>query len=185
MTTNSIVKDKSSLGRPTLLDDKLQDRIIEGIKGGLRPEQAFVRAGVCRDTYYNWQRRSNPSDKDFESRYFHLFDAIQKAEAVHEYDMVNDAAVKTKKSNNPITNIVYLSRRFPERYSEKIIMDQTTRNKTLEMLIQELRKPDKDNKALSPSTALALASGSTTDIDNQATTIMANKVMAKQMSKDD
>lgn len=163
------------------LDDKLHKLIIKGIEGGLRPVQAFVRVGLSEGTYWDWKKKADTNSASFEPRYFNLFADINKAESEFEYDLVSDVAYKTKKSNNPFHGIVLLSRRFPERYSEKIIMDQTTRNRTLEMLINELRKPDKGNQVTNQTVKL-LASDN--DMDSTATLSLASKALAKDTKND-
>jgi len=82
-------------GRPTKLTKIVQDAICDSIRAGNYIEPSAIRAGVCKETLYNWLRRASieienaRNDKWYviptkERKYIAFFHAVRRAEAEAE-----------------------------------------------------------------------------------------------------
>jgi hypothetical protein len=82
-------------GRPTKLTPSVQAEICEAIEAGNYIEPSAIRAGVAKETLYNWLRRAgreiekSSSDKRYripakERKYIEFLHAVKEAEAQAE-----------------------------------------------------------------------------------------------------
>jgi hypothetical protein len=82
-------------GRPTKLTPEVQAEICEAIEAGNYMEPSAIRAGVAKETLYNWLRRAgreldkSRKDKRYripakERKYIEFLHAVKKAEAKAE-----------------------------------------------------------------------------------------------------
>jgi len=129
-----------AIGQRTKLTPQLQKCICALIRDkGAYPEVAAVACGISHATFYEWMARgrvkssNTPGDNggssiepgthgrgDPKGLYAAFADAIKKADADLEVDMVEDAKAKALTSKNPLASIIFLSRRMRERWSEQV-----------------------------------------------------------------
>lgn len=128
-----------AIGRRTDLTPELQERICKLIRdNGMYLEPAAAACGVAHATLYEWLARGRSSSSnsrgglgeavepgthgrgDPDGLYADFADAINKAEGELEVMAVSAAVKKFKKSRNPLAPIIFLSRRFRDRWSEQI-----------------------------------------------------------------
>jgi len=130
-----------AIGRRTDLTPELQDKICALIRDqGMYPSRAAIASGITEATFYEWLARgrvraNTPVGKEVDITYIEpgtrgrgddvglyaeFAEAINKADADLEVVAVSDAVTKFKKSNNPLAPIIFLSRRFRDRWSEQI-----------------------------------------------------------------
>lgn len=138
-----------ALGQRTKLTPELQDAICALIRDkGAYPSVAAVACGIAEATFYEWLARgrvnksSNSSSTSPDGNgpgtavevtepgthgrgdplglYARFADAIKKAEADLEVEVVEDAKGKMKDSKSPLAPIIFLSRRFRERWAEQV-----------------------------------------------------------------
>lgn len=67
-------------GRPTKLTPELLQELAAGIMVGMTIEHACARAGISKQTYYNWRARGRAESDDPESLYAILEAALSAAE---------------------------------------------------------------------------------------------------------
>ena len=65
------------MGRKTKLTKDCQDIIVESLKLGLKVEDTINRAGISRETYFEWIRRGQANDGKV---YVDFADAVKNAE---------------------------------------------------------------------------------------------------------
>lgn len=93
------------MGRPTKLNDAVQNKIVVAIRRGLTYERASQLAGVDYQTFRNWmirgeQEKERLSEKGARERkreapFFEFFEAVQRAEIEGEFtnaNVIKDAA---------------------------------------------------------------------------------------------
>lgn len=66
------------MGRKTKLTPEVMDELCSNIEHGLPIQQACRRAGIVKQTFYNWKRRGQSEPK---SVYGEFFARLEKAEA--------------------------------------------------------------------------------------------------------
>lgn len=93
-------------GRPTKLTPQVQDEICESIRAGNYIEPSALRAGVTKESLYNWLRRAgceiekSNTNKKYripakEKKYIEFFHAVKQAEAeaeAHDLAVIRHAA---------------------------------------------------------------------------------------------
>lgn len=112
-----------SMGRPTKLTVKVQNRIVGAIRAGNYAEAAAKSAGVSRRTYQRWLERGRstaPADAPFRG----FRDAVRKAEGNAEVQAV--AIVRQAMPNDWRAAMTYLERRYPERWRRRKAADVAT-----------------------------------------------------------
>lgn len=116
-------------GRPTKLTAEVQAEICESIRAGNYIEPSAIRAGVTKETLYNWLRRASAelekarSDKWYriptkERKYIGFFHAVKKAEAeaeAHDVAIIRAAA----DSGNWCASAWRLERKNYDRWGRK------------------------------------------------------------------
>ena len=88
-------------GRPTKLTKELQQRVTQAIRVGMTYERACTVAGICFQTYRNWQLRG---ERDKSGIYFEFLEAVKKAEAEAEL-MHLGAIVKASKGGDEVREV--------------------------------------------------------------------------------
>jgi hypothetical protein len=68
-------------GRPTKCTPALQEQIVAWLRPGNYVETTAAAAGICKQTFYNWQQRGARAKQ---GRYRDFLDAIKKARAQGE-----------------------------------------------------------------------------------------------------
>jgi hypothetical protein len=58
-------REARKMGRPSKLNDEVQDRILDLIEAGDRPEVAAGVAGVSRSTFFDWMHRGGQGEEPF------------------------------------------------------------------------------------------------------------------------
>jgi transcriptional regulator with XRE-family HTH domain len=66
------------MGQPTKLTPEVQNDIVEALEHGMHQESAATRAGITKQTYYNWLERGRNEPG---SIYADFLDAVEKARA--------------------------------------------------------------------------------------------------------
>ena len=89
-------------GRPTKLNDNLQDEICKVVRAGNYIETAAAYAGISKQTLYDWMKRGRRESearlegkrkKPAEEKYVRFLDAVEKALADSE---IRDVAIVAK-----------------------------------------------------------------------------------------
>lgn len=136
-------------GHPLKLDDKLHNKIIQYISEGHYFEQAAAMAGITRQTYYNWIRRGENLQEEYEEtgkvgneeeeRLRHFFLEAQKAIATAE-----DVWIRHIKDARHWTAKAWLlERRFPDRWGLKERTEITgPEGKPLQIETSSILKPE-------------------------------------------
>ena len=116
-------------GRPTSLTPAVQAIVVEAIGRGLYRETAAQLAGVRRQTLWNWEQRGEAGEAPFSD----FFDAIKKAEAQAESDVIDGvrAGLDGWQSKAWIAE-----RRWPSRWSGRV---RVTVNDHVDALTAKLR----------------------------------------------
>ena len=137
------------MGRPTKLNDELQEKICEGVRLGLTPERAAVLAGIHRDTFYDWKAKG---EKAKTGRFFDFSDAVKKAQIRFEEDNL-EIIRKAARGRTWQAAAWLLERRMPERYSRPDATSRESapdrsiaenRNDVRGRLLSTLEQPDSD-----------------------------------------
>lgn len=113
---NLAASQAPTLGRPSVMedDDKVNVLLAALTEGNYR-ETACKLAGISKQTFYNWQKRAESG----EARAVLLFDAIEKAEALAENDMVQNVRNAGKLPQFWAANMTYLERKLPDRWGKR------------------------------------------------------------------
>ena len=115
-------------GRPTMLNEETQHKIVTAIKEGNYIETASAYAGIDKSTLYDWLKRGErekqriKSDnsakiKKDEAKFVQFSNAVQKALAESE---MRDVSVIGKAAENQWQAAAWrLERKFPEKWGRK------------------------------------------------------------------
>lgn len=140
------------MGRPTKLDYKVQEKIIQAIKAGNYMETAAAYAGISKSTLYDWLKRGerekqrvakNPRYKIRKSEkiYVEFSDAVEKALAEAE---VRDVLLIGKAAEEQWQAAAWrLERKFPDRWGRRVIEhsgDININNPLKDLTTEELKK---------------------------------------------
>ena len=139
-------------GRPTKLDYKVQEKIIQAIKAGNYMETAAAYAGISKSTLYDWLKRGerekqrvakNPRYRIRKSEkiYVDFSDAVEKALAEAE---VRDVLLISKAAEEQWQAAAWrLERKFPDRWGRRVIEhsgDININNPLKDLTTEELKK---------------------------------------------
>ena len=121
---DKVVKDVG--GRPTKLNDDLQERLVKVIKAGNYIETASAYVGISKNTLYSWLRRGEAEKvrrekgekgKGSETKYIRFSDAIERALAEAE---IRDVLKIDRASESQWQASAWrLERKFPEKWGRK------------------------------------------------------------------
>ena len=140
------------MGRPTKLDYKVQEKIVQAIKAGNYIETAAAYAGISKSTLYDWLKRGerekqrvakNPRYKIRKSEkiYVEFSDAVEKALAEAE---VRDVLLIGKAAEEQWQAAAWrLERKFPDRWGRRVIEhsgDININNPLKDLTTEELKK---------------------------------------------
>ena len=109
------------VSEPLYLDPKLQSTLLEYIRNGNHIRVACRAAGIHPSTYAKWVKwaeykdRLNPEPPPPELIAF--IDKIREAEALCEAEIVKN--IRSDAMENSEIGLKFLSRRYPERWSER------------------------------------------------------------------
>lgn len=120
------------MGRPTLLNDQVQDRLIEAFKlGQISIPSACHYAGIGERTYYQWMQKG----RDGDPKYQQFSQDIEKARA--EAVMVNLAVIrKAAQQGHWQAAAWWLERVLPKEYGRKTTVETISRD----VLVAEIEK---------------------------------------------
>ena len=140
------------MGRPTKLDYKVQEKIVQAIKAGNYIETAAAYAGISKSTLYDWLKRGerekqrvakNPRYRIRKSEkiYVEFSDAVEKALAEAE---VRDVLLIGKAAEEQWQAAAWrLERKFPDRWGRRVIEhsgDININNPLKDLTTEELKK---------------------------------------------
>lgn len=91
----------NAMGRTSKLTKEVQQRITQAIRVGMTYERACAVAGICFQTYRNWQLRG---EREKSGMYFDFLEAVKKAEAEAEL-MHLSAILKASKGGDEIREV--------------------------------------------------------------------------------
>jgi hypothetical protein len=110
------------------LNDEIEDIIVGAIQGGNYIETASALAGISKTTLYAWLKRGaryeqakddgKEPDKDDE-RFYEFYQKVNQAMAFSEANDVQNLDNMSK--NNWVISAWRLERRFPERWSRRVV----------------------------------------------------------------
>lgn len=105
-------------GRRTKLTPKVQERIINAVRAGLRYKEAAQVAGIDESTFYNWKKRGAQAKSGL---YFEFYQALKRAEAEGEFALI--ARIQQEASNGTWQAAAWiLERRHPERWGRRMTL---------------------------------------------------------------
>lgn len=154
---SNTVRPKSKLvpttGRPTKLNDKVQETICDAIRRGHYIKDACALAFISHDTYNIWLRRAEDDKAKGESNPYTCFsDALKRAEAeFKDKHLVNieEAAMRPQPGAWQASGWS-LERRFPEQFGKRMEVkeEKTLTVRFLSELKQALAIEGDDDLAL-------------------------------------
>jgi hypothetical protein len=141
------------MARPVLLTDTVIKAITGNISRGMYPEQSAIASGLSRSTYYRYMDMAEKAVESYNGDdlsdlieadvHVKLWDAIKKADANLEARVVSDTLTKVEASNNAIMGITFLSRRYRDRWSERVeTEDKSESLRIFKSIIEEFKRPD-------------------------------------------
>jgi transposase len=106
------------MGRPTKLNDQVQEAIVTAVRAGNYVETAASAAGISVQTFYNWMERGEADkDQDRDSPFVGFFEAVEKAKAESEkIDL--DHIAKAAGEGSWQAAAWRLERRFPDKWGK-------------------------------------------------------------------
>ena len=140
------------MGRPTKLNYKVQEKIVQAIKAGNYIETAAAYAGINKSTLYDWLRRGEREKQRVEKNpryrirksekpYVEFSDAVEKALAEAE---VRDVLLISKAAEEQWQAAAWrLERKFPDRWGRRVIEhsgDININNPLKDLTTEELKK---------------------------------------------
>lgn len=140
------------MGRPTKLNYKVQEKIVQAIKAGNYIETAAAYAGINKSTLYDWLRRGEREKQRVEKNpryrirksekpYVEFSDAVEKALAEAE---VRDVLLISKAAEEQWQAAAWrLERKFPDRWGRRVIEhsgDISINNPLKDLTTEELKK---------------------------------------------
>jgi len=122
-------------GRPTKLDEVVQEKIVNAIKAGNYIETAAAYAGINKDTLYEWLKRGEREkqrlrkDKNLkinkaEEPFVYFSDAVEKALA--EAEMRNVLIISKTAEAQWQAAAWWLERKYPEKWGKRDNVNLTT-----------------------------------------------------------
>lgn len=132
------------MGRPSKLTDAIRDAIAGAVRRGVHINVAAAKAGISTATYRNWMVRgelAHEQDGDIEERevpYLAFFEAITRAQAENEAELVEEVRTAYDAEGNPKESKWFLERRYPERWGAKLKIDM--RKQVSDELLAQLRE---------------------------------------------
>jgi hypothetical protein len=106
----------ASVGRPTELNDAVQQKLCDALRAGNYLEAAGPYAGVSRSTVYRWLAQANQEGAD--PRLVEFRDAVRSAEAQAEVHAVGVIRQGIAHGDARIA-LAYLERRHPQRWRNR------------------------------------------------------------------
>lgn len=118
--------ETAKIGRPSLLDKAITDKLASILRIGVYRETACVLVNISKQTFYNWIDRAEQDREAGRSTEFTNFlDAIEKAEAEAEFGAL--ATVRGGK-NNWTANAWFLERKMPRKYGRREEVEHSTKD---------------------------------------------------------
>ena len=104
---------KRRKGRPTTMDKRKVNKVVELIKQGNYVKQAVISAGLNYKTHLNWMTKGKKGIRPYDEYY----ERIEEAKAECETDMVGMLNESIKQGNTGVAQWM-LSRKFPKRWEK-------------------------------------------------------------------
>jgi len=102
------------VGRKTKLNPQLQERICQLISAGNYIKTACQAVGISEQTYINWMKRGEKSQKGL---YFEFFESVKKAEA--QSIARNVAVIQSAAKDTWQAAAWWLERKHPQDWGKK------------------------------------------------------------------
>jgi lauroyl/myristoyl acyltransferase len=125
------------MGRRSKLTDEIERKICNGIKLGLKYEQAALVAGISVRSLYNWKEKG---EKAKSGKYFQFVQSLKKAEAEGEGVLLTRIHQEAKEGTWQAAAWI-LERRHPERWARTTKNELTGKDGT-ELAIRFIWKDD-------------------------------------------
>lgn len=123
-TSHDNVEQKNKGGRSSKLTNSLMNRLVEAIAEGNYYEAACSYAGIHYATYRDWMVKGERDlQEGVESNYTELYEAVKKAEAEAEVNLVKQWKKHTPGDWKAIAT--FLERRYPDRWSRRHAVELT------------------------------------------------------------
>lgn len=145
------------MGRPTKLTPELQEAICEEVRNGIFPETAAQKCGVHRATWYRWQALG----RDGEEPYSDLCDAVARARAEAEIDLVKTVNIHARMPKGAQAAQWLLERLNRERFGPQIRVQVASELERYLDAIEKVLEPEQFDRVLE---AIAAADDSPQEI---------------------
>lgn len=131
----------------TKLNDNLIVKITKLISEGNYIKTACQATGIHPDTFYEWMNRADQAKKSLpeaeqgEDIYIRFSEAVKKAEAECEANIVRTVTLAAPK--NWLAGMTYLERKYPDRWAKREVMDINVKHamQFQEKLVEALQRP--------------------------------------------
>ncbi len=122
----------------TKLTPQLIDKISAYIHGGNYVNTSCYAVGISESIYYRWiEQGTKDMENNIDSIYVQFCESVKKADANCEIDIISDTKRKVLESKRPIDGIIFASRRWKDRWAERVDSDISD-NRVAERRYQEL-----------------------------------------------
>ena len=109
-----------AIGRPTILNKNIIDRLCEFISQGNWASTACNAVGIGESTFYSWKDKGERDiQNNKESVYKDFVEAIKKADAEAEAKVVSRFYEEATNPGSFVAPATYLERRYPERWGRR------------------------------------------------------------------
>ena len=127
-------------GRNTKLTPETTEKICKALREGNTRRVSAILGGIGESTFYDWLERADPKHDNFDERYAEFSEAVARAEAEYEAEMVE--VIRRDARNHPKGNgfqaaFRWLEKRKPQDWGDKSQVKQTNVNINLEELNDE------------------------------------------------
>lgn len=113
---NSYASQASPIGRPSVLEDADKVNILlAALTEGNYRETALKLAGISKQTFHNWLKRAEAG----EERATLFVDAVEKAEAQAESQIVGNVKRASELPQFWAAGITLLERKYPDRFGKR------------------------------------------------------------------
>jgi len=164
------------MGRRTILNQDIINRISEAIKKGHFIEDACILAGVSKQAYYTWLERATQTIElgqeipEEDKVYVDFHYAVQKAEAELKDRIYVEIQDMVAKRNSWEGQFRFLESRFQSQWQRGVTIEHTYSEGTrlLKKLIAELKKPQVNTIDVQPLALAERVNSASSTVDDVA-----------------
>lgn len=137
------------------LNEQLIDNMVKCIQRGSYPSRAAIECGISEAAYYDYLERAKHiidnnngiiDDTIEDNIYIQFYTKTKKADAVLEATLATKMMKNAMSSNNVVHQAIALERRYRDRWSPQIqVQDKNESLRLFKSIIDELKKPDDIN----------------------------------------